>query len=132
MALVQRAATAANLVAGLWAVAVAWGFGPAYACPSGGCPVPFLQGADPVVGILLVLDALVCFVGLRSAFVVGGVLSAVVAAATALDWSGGAGLGAWAGLVVLSLASVVLDFLAFRHRGQLGEQANPMNLPVFG
>ena len=132
MALVQRAATAVNLLVGLWAIAVAWMFGPAYACPSGGCPVPILQGAVPIVGIVLVLDALVCFVGLRSAFVAGGVLSAVVAAVTALDWSGQGGVGAWAGLVVLSLASVVLDFLAFRHRGQLGEQANPMNLPVFG
>ncbi|MDE1858585.1 MAG: hypothetical protein KGI26_05940 [Thaumarchaeota archaeon] len=132
MVLVQRAATAVNLLVGLWAVVAAWGLGPAYACPSGGCTVPILQEAVPIAGVLLILDALVCFVGLRSAFVAGGVLSAVVAAFTAFNWSGQGSVGIWAGLLVLSLASVVLDFLAFRHRGQLGEQANPMNLPVFG
>ena len=101
-------------------------------CPSGGCPVPILQAAVPVIGVFLALDAVVCFVGFRRAFMVGGVLSAMVAAIVLYSWAGRYGGEAWASLVVLSLASVILDLLALRPREQLKEQANPMNLPVFG
>jgi Na+/melibiose symporter-like transporter len=101
-------------------------------CPNGGCPVPVLQGAFPIVGVVLFLDSLVCLFGLRSAFFIGGVLSAVIAAITLYNWAGASGGEVWASLVVVSLASVILDILAVRPRGQLKEQANPMNLPVFG
>ena len=101
-------------------------------CPSGGCPVSILQAAVPYIGVLLVLDALVCFIGLRSAHFVGGALSAAIAAVIAFNWAGQAGGEAWASLVVLSLVSVMLDILAVRRRSQMSEQANPMNLPVFG
>ncbi len=111
---------------------VGWGFGQSLLCPTSGCPIPLLQFAVPVLGAVLVLDALVCYVGFRIAFMVGGALCAIVAAIPLYNWAGQSGGGAWAGLVVLSLVSLVFDFLALRPREQLKEQANPMNLPVFG
>ena len=101
-------------------------------CPSGGCPVPALQASVPMVGVILVLDSLVCFIGFRRAFMVGGALSAMVAAIVLYNWAGLYGGVAWAALVILSLLSLIFDLLALRPREQLKEQANPLNLPVFG
>lgn len=101
-------------------------------CPSGGCPVPLLQQAVPVIGVVLALDALVCYIGFRSAFIAGGALAALEATITTFNWAEQYGREVWAVLVVLSLASLIFDLLALRPRGQLKEQANPMNLPVFG
>jgi len=91
-----------------------------------------LQEGVPVIGVLLALDALACYVGFRTAFAAGLVLSAVIAGATLFDWAGSSGGEVWAALVVISLVSVIFNILALRPRGQLKEQANPMNLPVFG
>jgi hypothetical protein len=132
MALLRRVAAAVGVLAGAWAVVLSWGVGPSEVCPAGGCPFPVLQGLVPVLGVLLILDSLVCFVGLRSAFQVGGALAAVIAAIALAYWAGQTGGGYWAVLVVLSLASLILDLLAQRPSRQLREQANPMNLPVFG
>ncbi|MDG6991164.1 MAG: hypothetical protein JRM99_07060 [Nitrososphaerota archaeon] len=62
----------------------------------------------------------------------GGALSAIVAAIVLYNWAGQYGGEAWASLIVLSLVSLIFDLLALRPREQLREQANPMNLPVFG
>lgn len=101
-------------------------------CPSGGCPIPLLQELVPVVGVILVLDSLVCFLGLRSAFMLGGVCSAAMSSITLYNWAGASGGEVWVALVVLSLLSIVLDLLALRPKSSLREQANPMNLPIFG
>ncbi|MDG7015720.1 MAG: hypothetical protein JRM89_06970 [Nitrososphaerota archaeon] len=63
---------------------------------------------------------------------VGGALSAMVAAIVLYNWAGLYGGVAWAALVILSLLSLIFDLLALRPREQLKEQANPLNLPVFG
>jgi uncharacterized membrane protein len=101
-------------------------------CPSSGCPVPVIQATAPLIGVVLILDALACLVEFRGAFVVGGALSAVVAVVTLYNWAGHYGGEAWATLVVLSILSLIFDLIALRPREQLNEQANPMNLPVFG
>ncbi|MDG6949716.1 MAG: hypothetical protein JRM77_07715 [Nitrososphaerota archaeon] len=132
MALAPRASAAFNFLTGMWVAIAGWGFGPSLLCPRSGCPIPALQGAVPVLGVILVLDALVCYIGFRSAFMVGGALSAIVAAIALYNWAGHYGGEAWTSLVVLSLMSLVFDLLALRPREQLKEQANPMNLPVFG
>jgi hypothetical protein len=124
-------AAAFNGLAGAWAAASAWGLGPSYVCPSGGCTVPVLQSALPLFGVALVVDALVCSIGVRSAFAVGAVLSVAVAAVSALGWGGQVG-AVPASVTAVSLVSAALDVLAVRRRSQLNEQANPMNLPVFG
>ena len=132
MALAQRASAVINLLTGAGVAVVGWGFGQSYMCPSGGCPLPTLQAAVPVLGVFLILAAPVCYIGFRTAFMVGGALSAAVAVITLYNWAGHYGGEAWAGLVVLSLTCLIFNILALRRGEQLKEQANPMNLPVFG
>ena len=131
MPALQRAASASEFFAGAWALASSWLYGPASVCTPHACAAIPLQTAVPYLGALVVVVAAFSLWGLRSALALGGALSAVMAAAVAL-------VAAWAPSVVsvslVGLASVaaLLSFWAFRHRDVLSEQANPMNLPVFG
>lgn len=132
MGLAAKAAAAVSLLTGVWAAVAGWGFGAPYMCPNGGCPIPILQALVPVLGVLLALDSVACFIELRSAFAAGGALSAAIAAITLYNWAGQAGGEAWAALVGLAICSIALDLIALRPRESLKEQSNPMNLPVFG
>lgn len=85
----------------------------------------------PWIGVLLVLDSIVCFVGFRLAFPVGGLFSVAIAAIALFD-SGGLTIGVYASLGLVSLVALVLDLVAMRSKRVLSEQGNPMNLPVFG
>lgn len=89
----------------------------------------FQQGLLWVSAFLLV-DSLLCVYGVRYAFPVAAVLSAAVVADAlllfpAFDYQELA-------VLTLSLIALALSLLAFRSTSQLSEQANPMNLPVFG
>ena len=135
-----------SLINGAWAAVIAYsGFVPvATQClPSqkpafcAGAPYyfgissPELQGALLLVGIILVIDALVSFAGVRVSFMLGTVLSAVVLALFALSWGGPR---AWVSevAVVLSVATILVDALASRRSRGLSEKDSPLNLPVFG
>jgi hypothetical protein len=81
---------------------------------------------------VLVIYSLVCLVGLKRVSYSYGILAALVTALVALD-----SLDATAGpgvLLALSLTGMtfVLSMVAVRRQSKLPEQANPMNLPVFG
>ncbi len=78
----------------------------------------------------LLVDSLLCIYGVYYAFPVAAVLSVVLAADAPLLFSGYSYQELT--LLVLSLAGLALNLLAYRSRSQLSEQANPMNLPVFG
>ncbi len=81
-------------------------------------------------GGFLLVDSLLCIYGVHYAFPVGAVLSAALAAGAFLT---GWGLSMQEVLPLgLSLVAVALNVLAFRSTSKLSEQANPMNLPVFG
>lgn len=131
MGLTARGATALFFVTGVWAAVASWGFGASSMCPAAGCPIPVLQEAVPFMGVVLVLVSAVSIIGLRFTFMLGGALSALVAAITLYNWAGQSS-NAFALLAALSLLSLIFSLLALRSRGSLKEQANPMNLPVFG
>lgn len=83
------------------------------------------------LGILLIVDSLVCFLGWKFAFAGSAAVSALVAVACVLCWS--AVFSDLHGLTVaVALVSAALSILAFRSTSSISEQGNPMNLPVFG
>lgn len=82
------------------------------------------------VGAFLFVDSLLCIYGVYYAFPVAVALSAILAADSPLTMSGS--LIQESALVVLSLLALAFNVLAFRSKSVLSEQANPMNLPVFG
>lgn len=129
-----RAAGSLSAIAGGWAVAFGFIFPSASACPPEGCPIAtgVLQLTIPVIGVVLVINGLVCLYGFRFGFPLSGVLSAVNAGLVLYEWAGqNPGLFA-VGLVLVSLVAVIWDLLAIRAKSGLSEQNNPMNLPVFG
>ena len=81
-------------------------------------------------GAFLLVDSLLCIYGVYYAFPVAAVLGAALAADSLLLLSGYTVQEL--ALSALSLIVLVLNVLAYRSKSHLSEQANPMNLPVFG
>ncbi len=82
------------------------------------------------LGGLLAVDSAACFLGLRPAFAAG---AALCFATVLAEWTLGGGASYWQlGVIVLSAAGAIASVLAFRSPSRMPEQANPMNLPVFG
>jgi len=81
-------------------------------------------------GVLLLIVSLLCVYGVHYAFPVAAILSAVLAAVAPLLLSPSSSQEV--ALVALSLLSLVVSIVAFRSKSMISEQANPMNLPVFG
>ena len=79
---------------------------------------------------LLLANSFLCLYGLRIAHLSAAVLSIVLPGAATLAPAGFDVLQFV--LLVLSLASMSTNVVAFRASTGLSEQANPMNLPVFG
>lgn len=84
-----------------------------------------------VLGVALILDSLACLYGANLAFAVAAVVSAALAVAGVVWWGSGYTGIQWTTLS-FAMADVVLSALAFRSSTGLSEEANPMNLPVFG
>jgi len=82
------------------------------------------------MSVLLLVVSLLCLYGVHIAFLGAAVLSVLMpgfatlatALPSALDLA----------LLALSLVSMAANIVAFRSSAHLPEQANPMNLPVFG
>jgi len=79
--------------------------------------------------VVLVIVSLLCIYGVHYAFPLAAVLSAVLAGVAPLLLES---TSQEVPLVVLSLLALVVSVLAFRSKSMMSEQANPMNLPVFG
>jgi hypothetical protein len=133
-----------SLLNGLWAAVLAYfGFIPVpLSCnvspsPCSGAPTffgipsPYLHGALFAVGMILIIDALVSFKGVRMSFMLGAILSAVVLALFAISW-GGVGTSESEVALVLSVVTILTDAVASRPARALSERDSPLNLPVFG
>jgi hypothetical protein len=79
---------------------------------------------------LLIVDSFVAFLGPKRIFYSLAILSALLAGS---EWFG-TGSGSMPVLLTVSAAGVtlVLAMVAARFESGVSEQANPMNLPVFG
>jgi hypothetical protein len=124
-----------ELLAGIWAVALAWTSGPWYWY---GCTTPWgcvhpdvLLPLVPYLGGILVVCAAISLVGFRFAFIPGGTISAILAVAAGYI-AVSSRVPIFVLLALFCADAAVLSLWALRRRGALSEQANPMNLPVFG
>lgn len=124
------AAASLDLAAGAGGVLLGWVLPQEYACPLGGCHTSLWLLAVPYLGVLLVVDSLACFAGLRAGFAAGAALSLLMAGAVVLG--PGAGDAQWAVLAAASFLALAANALAYASRKTIAEQAHPLNLPVFG
>jgi len=134
MSRVGRAAGILDILAGAGGLIFAYAFPGRSSCPTGGCAIAFgvLQPVILVLGLLLLVDGCVCLYGLRQGFYLGVALSAISAALVLFEWAGqNPGLVA-VGFVLVYLAAVIGNLVAVWKKSGLPEQANPMNLPVYG
>lgn len=138
---IRRVAGILTLLESFWLLYVG-ADGPAItvSCPANGCPFPssYLWASLPLGVILLIIGALALW-GASFAFRAGAVFSAIVLALMGyalVVFAGHPYLSDWADYLVvgaiLAAAAVVGNVLGTRGRGGIPEQANPMNLPVFG
>jgi hypothetical protein len=82
------------------------------------------------LGIVLILDSLVCLVGWPRAFYVSAGISLLV---LLLEWAFNLdGSTAFLGGVALAAVTIGLDVVAARAKKVMSEADHPMNLPVFG
>jgi hypothetical protein len=128
MVRLRTVAALVGVLDGLWAVGGAYFDGVGNAgCTPGGCgPSPFLIG----LGALVLLSSVVCFFGPKLVFYSTAILS-ILLFGLILGSSNLNDLGADGALVLTALAFVT-SVLATRRSTEVSEQANPMNLPVFG
>ncbi len=115
----------------------------ATSCPANGCPGPqFIPLNSPLLiglGVILFADGLLGIWGSWFAYPAGALLSAILLLiAGYLVWieNGYAYLDgefyqAFIGAVLAAFA-LIMNLIAWRAKHILSEQANPMNLPVFG
>jgi len=138
----RKAAGVLTVLESAWAIYSTYAVVPT-ACPLNGCPGPAL---GPVFSWVLVALSIVLFAdgvlgawGASFAYLPGAILSAALL--LLLGYSAWADSGfsylaaetyeAAAGAAVAALAAGA-NLVAIRARSGLSEQANPMNLPVFG
>jgi hypothetical protein len=83
-----------------------------------------------LLGVVLLIDAVVCVYGARFAFYGSLVISFLVIVVDSVVGSPQSGPQ----LLVLSLSllTILTSIIALRSQSGISEQANPMNLPVFG
>jgi hypothetical protein len=83
------------------------------------------------VAAILVIDAVVCFIGLRVGFTVGAVLSIAIVVLVGAQWGRFGNFGSSLS-VVLSAIAILLDLISTRASKSIPEESHPLNLPVFG
>jgi hypothetical protein len=84
-----------------------------------------------IIGILLLLDAIVCFTNRWFAFPFAALLSLGAIIFAILTWNA-LGINYAGVMLALGSAALVLDALATSSRMKIPEESNPLNLPVFG
>jgi hypothetical protein len=83
------------------------------------------------LGVVLVVDSLACMYGARVAFAGSSLVSGLFVVSGLVVWSEGYSDLQW-GAILLALVNAVLSGIAYKSSSAIPEQANPMNLPVFG
>ncbi len=127
----KRLAASLNFLGGAVALILGLGILPDSGCPASGCSSALVQTVFVILGILLVIDGLVCFVGFRLAFPAGGLLSVLVAGVVLFEWAGQVAPFHEA-LAIIALLALIADLLVMRSKSKLPAGSHPMDMPVFG
>jgi len=134
LARLGTAAALVGVVAGLWNI---WAHFQVCNGLNGVCPA---QQAAPTGGegsivlalaVVLVVVSLATYVGPAVLFYVSAAVSLIIDAIEVLNYSSIGPGNAYVTVILVTL-SLGLSVAAARHRTAVSEQANPMNLPVFG
>lgn len=140
---IRRVAGGLTFIEGAWAAYVAGvQLTTPIVCPADGCAGPhFVWLWQVVIGLaaLLVIDGALGFWGVSASYWAGAALSAVLSFLMAYAAWASYGYPYLSGTMVEAAVGAVLggvglaaNVLGARARSGLPEQANPMNLPVFG
>ncbi len=125
----KKVAAAASLLDGAWIVVAGGYWREIFGATSR------MHGSDNVIllalGIVLMIDSLVCFRGVLEAFYASFVL-AIVAALGVLSWGVNLGSAGFAVTALLAALTIILDALGARRKTSFTEEDHPLNLPVFG
>jgi hypothetical protein len=83
------------------------------------------------IAVLLVLDSVVCLVGISKAFYASAVISLAMVGA---EFAMGGGLDTTGAMVALPLmvVTVAMDIVGATRKQYVSEENHPLNLPVFG
>lgn len=136
----RRVVGGLTVLESIWGVYMLFATFPVGLCAPPGCSSPRFPAVFPQVALLLVVVLLVTGMlgawGAKFAFYGGAFFSGaflLVTGYSAWLWGAGVveGLTSWMG-VGLSVLGIAANVLAIRDENQMSEQANPMNLPVFG
>jgi hypothetical protein len=138
---VRTAASVVGLVNGAWMIYAGWFWGRTFFFP-----IPIPAGVSEIatavnpellgLGVILVLDSLVCFLNWTKAFYASAFLSVlgilIVVAVGPSPNGPEFVLGAFLVSVSLGMLTIALNVVAARSRTFVPEQDHPLNLPVFG
>ena len=129
---IRTVAASVGMVAGGWTLLGSYFGGIGRACGGQALCVPTPPPNLYVVGIaaLLLLNSVVCMLGPSKLFYASAGLAILLAGSVFLQ----SALSDTTVLTALGLATLtaVLSLVAATRRTEVSEQANPMNLPVFG
>lgn len=125
----KKVAAAASLLDGAWTVAAGAFWRQIFGTSSR------VHSADNIIllalGIVLVIDSLVCFRGVLEAFYASFVL-AIVAALGVVSWGVNLGSAGFVVTALLAAVTVIVVALGARRKTRFTEEDHPLNLPVFG
>jgi hypothetical protein len=83
------------------------------------------------LGFVLAVDSLACLYGVNIAFVASTFVSVVFGVSAWVGW-GGASTDLQLAAMAMAAVNAVFSVYGYRTSTTISEQANPMNLPVFG
>jgi hypothetical protein len=138
----RTVAAALGLVNGVWVIAVGAYWNQIFSIGSGDISCTgscYPAGTDHIVlvlGVVLLIDSLVCLLAFSRAFYISAILSVLVlllvlalTAGLSLAWASHPAIPA---TIILGIATAVLDVIAARRKTYVSEENHPLNLPVFG
>jgi len=137
---IRRVAGGLTVLEGIWLFYANFAGPTVYVSCGVGCPVPqdFLWLLLPL-GVIILIIGLLGVWGASFAYPAGALLSGVVLVVTGYTVFTLAGFAAYTSVLneaavdaAIAALAMLANALGIRARSRLSEQANPMNLPVFG
>ena len=105
----------------------------------GSCSLFGLDHIVLVLGIILLVDSLVCFLAVLRAFYVSAAVSALALLLVLFSvWGTISSMQVWVNYpaipvsILLGMVTMVLDVIAARRKTYVSDEHHPLNLPVFG